>query len=112
MRTAAKHGPIRLRVQRRQPDIGEQPAAFDQMRDAALVAKRLSRDGGVIDKLFFHHIAEILVAGQFGLYEIGIGQFVGVAPPVYKDDFLETIVDVRILDDATERSKAGSVGEK
>src|SRR3546814_15372819 len=72
----------------------------------------LSRDGGVIDKLFFHHIAEILVAGQFGLYEIGIGQFVGVAHPVYQDDFLETIVDVRILDDAHERSKAGSGGEK
>src|SRR3546814_776293 len=56
--------------------------------------------------------SDVCSSDLFGLYEIGIGQFVGVAHPVYQDDFLETIVDVRILDDAHERSKAGSGGEK
>src|SRR5512138_3405504 len=48
---AADHGAIVLGVERRQADLLEQRAAFDQGGDAAAIAIRLARDGRVVDQL-------------------------------------------------------------
>jgi hypothetical protein len=99
-RTAADHGAVGCRVERRLANILEQFARLDQVGLPTFIAERLTGDGRVIDQLAAYFIAQIFVFLQVLLDVVVIGQFVGPADAVDQDDFFEAFIGFRIVDQA------------
>src|SRR5574344_3169289 len=61
---AAQHDAVHGGIERGQADVLREDAVFDLVRNAALVAERLARDGGVVDQLVFDDLAQDVVLEQ------------------------------------------------
>src|SRR3984957_4161356 len=100
--TPANHDPILGRIQGRHVNVFEKLAGLYQCGNAALIAKALARHAREVNQLFAHQIAEIFVVRQLPLDVVAIGQFAAVAYAVNQNDFLEALINLRILDEAHE----------
>ena len=107
-RTAAQHEAIICHAQRRQPQIGGQFAAAQQLRDPPLILERLPGHAGVIEQLVAGHLAEELMPGQLFGNQLPVGEIRRVAAAVDHDHFLEIVVDLQIPDDAEKRRQPGA----
>ena len=90
--SAAEDRPVCLCVDRRQPDILEQLAAFHQRGDASVVAERLTRDSRIVDQLIAHHFAEILIIRKLAGDVVLVGQVLDEPDAVHQNHLLERFV--------------------
>src|SRR5690554_167735 len=112
MRTSAKHGTIRRRIEGWQAGIGKKLSGFDQMRDAPVVYELLTCHSGVVNQLFPHDLAEVLIIGQLILDIVRVSQFAFEPDAMDQHDAFETLVNVWVLDDTHERRQAGPRGKQ
>src|SRR5690606_10126145 len=97
-RAAAHHDAVGFRIERGQPDVLGQLAAFDYRGKPAAIAERLARNRRVVNELLAHDVAKILVVGQLVLDVVGIGQFADKAYAVQKHYLLEAFIYFGIFD--------------
>src|SRR5690606_35404982 len=107
-RAAAEHEAVVFQVRLRQADVLEQLAAGHQIGQAPLVAVGFAGHGRVVDQLFTHLLAEILVVRQLLGDQILIGQLAHPAATVGQDHLVEALVGFRVLDDADEGRQTGA----
>jgi len=107
-RAAAYHDSIFLRIQRRQSEILGQLAGLDQCREPAVVRMRLAGYGRVVMEFLAYQFTEELVLAQIFDQVLDNGALAYPANTVNENHMLESFVDLRILDDAHERSRAGA----
>ena len=95
-----------------QAEIGGELAVVQQQRDAAIVAERLARHGGVIGQLLAHEFADQLVVRQFIRDVVAVGEFGRPATAMHHDHALEALIDLGVLDQAQPGGEAGAGAEQ
>ena len=93
-------------------EVGEQFAAFHQVRYAAHVAVGLTGHRGVIQQLLPDHFAQEFVLRQVVCHQVVVGQLVDLAHAMHQHHLFEALIGFRVADDAHERCQAGAGGQQ
>ena len=105
---AAEHDTVICSIKLGHAQVGLHLSAFQQVGNAALVAKGLARDRGVVQHLGAHHLAQKLMRGQFVAEVVVVGQFGHLAHAMHQNHFFKTLVSSWIAHDAEVGRNAGA----
>ncbi len=111
-RAAAQHHAIGLGIQRRQAGDLAHHAVDDGVGDAAAVAERLPRHGGVIDQFPAYQFTEVFMLWQLVFEVMRVGEVVDMTHAVRQHDPVETLIRMRVADDAHERRQPRAGAEQ
>src|SRR5437667_5242140 len=112
LRTAAQHGAVARRRERRQSDLVEELGRLQMMGDAPDMAERLARHGRIIDELLAHQFTEDLVLRQHICQIIAISEICYETAAVNEYDTFELLIGLDVADKAQEWCEPGSGTEK